>query len=122
MANYDGQVDANDKPGYGNKHGQIASPQGPCGYDIQPGGGRSQKGGEPDGPFGSHKQSSSVMPIVTRDSLGADPASRGGITTPMDTAPTLTGVSGKSDGTGPVSGGGAKISTPLGSPWGDSVG
>lgn len=121
MANYEGQVDGNDRPGYGNKHGAIASPQGPCGYDIQPGGGASVKGGETQGPFAQYKQSSSPLPIVGRDSLGANPTVQGGITTPMDTAPTIPGVRG-SDGTGPTSGNGAKISTPLGSPWGDSVG
>ena len=113
-------TDGDDVTGYGVKHGQIASPQGPCKYDITPGGGASKKGGEPDGPFGQYMQSPSVLPIVGRDSLGANPTTQGGITTPMDTAPTLPGVSGKSDGTGPT--GGAKISSPLGSPWGDSVG
>lgn len=128
MAKYEGQVDANDRGGYGNKHGQIASPQGPCGYEITPGGGGSQKGGEPKGPFGQHMQSSSVLPIVGRDSMSKSPqegfgnlGSGGGIVTPMDTSTTLPGVRG-SDGSGPTSGNGAKISSPFNSPWGDSVG
>lgn len=107
--------------GLGNKHGQIGSPLDPCGYDIQPGGGSSKKGGEPNGPFGQHMQSQSVLPIVGRDSLGANNQAGGGIVTPMDTAATIPGVRG-SDGSGKTSGGGAKISSPLGSPWGDMVG
>jgi hypothetical protein len=126
---YEGQVDGNDHAGYGVMHGQIASPQGPCGYEVQPGGGASQKGGEPNGPFGSHKQSNSPLPIATRDSLGGNPqqgfgnvGSGGGISTPMDTSTAMPGVTGNSSGTGPTSGGGAKISSPFVSPWGDSVG
>lgn len=126
---YEGQEDMNDRSGYGVMHGKIASPQGPCGYDVQAGGGASQKGGEPNGPFGQHKQSNSDLPIVTRDSMGGAPqqgfgnvGSSGGISTPMDTSKAeMPGVTGSS-GTGATSGGGSKISTPFSSPWGDMVG
>lgn len=115
--------------GLGNQHGGgIVGPLEKCPYEITPGGGASQKGGEPNGPFGQYKQSSSVLPIVGRDGMSGAPqqgfgnlGSGGGIQTPMDTSTALPGVRG-SDGTGPTSGGGAKISTPLGSPWGDMVG
>src|SRR5262245_41185029 len=114
--------------GLGTKHGPIGSPQEPCGYDITPGGGPSQKGGEPNGPFGQHMQSQSVLPIVGRDGLQGGPqegfgnlGSGGGISTPMDTSTAMPGVSGQSSGSGPTSGGGAKISSPFSSPWGDSV-
>jgi hypothetical protein len=114
--------------GRGTKHGGIASPQGPCPYEITPGGGNGQQGGEPDGPFGSHKQSSSPLPITTRDSLAGAPqqgfANLGGaqsrVKTPMDTAPTIPGVTGQSSGSGPT--GAGKISTPFTSPWGETVG
>lgn len=107
--------------GLGNKHGPIAGPLQPCPYDITPGGGASQKGGEPNGPFGQYMQSPSPLPIATRDSLTGNTSAGGGLVTPMDTSTTVPGVRG-GDGSGPISGGGAKISTPLGSPWGDSVG
>lgn len=107
--------------GLGNKHGQIGSPLDPCGYDITPGGGASKKGGETQGPFAQYQQSPSVLPIVGRDGLTANPSAGGGLVTPMDTAPTIPGVRG-GDGTGPTSGGGAKISSPFTSPFGDMVG
>jgi hypothetical protein len=126
---YDYAYGAGPGGGLGTMHGQIGSPQDPCGYDITPGGGASKKGGEPMGPFGQYMQSASPLPIVGRDSMGGAPqqgfgnvGSGGGIVTPMDNSRSaMPGVRG-SDGTGPVSGGGAKISSPLGSPWGDSVG
>jgi len=126
---YLGQTDLNDGPGYGPMHGQIATPQGPCKYSIEPNGGKSVKGGEPMGPFGSHKETPNQMMGVSRDSMGGAPqqgfgnvGSGGGISTPMDTSATMPGVTGQSSGTGPTSGGGAKISSPFSSPWGDSVG
>ena len=115
--------------GLGNMHGQIGSPQEQCPYEITPGGGASQKGGEPNGPFGQHMQSSSPLPITTRDSLAGAPqqgfgnlgGSQGKVSTPMDTAPTLPGVTGQSSGTGST--GDGKISTPMTTPWGkQSVG
>jgi hypothetical protein len=115
--------------GLGEKNGPISGPWGQAPYSIAPGDGASQKGGEPNGPFGQYKQSSSVLPIVGRDGMSASPqegfgnlGSGGGIVTPMDnSASAMPGVRG-SDGSGPTSGGGAKISTPMGSPWGDMVG
>jgi hypothetical protein len=116
-------------PGLGNMHGQIGSPQDPCPYSIEPGGGGGQKGGEPNGPFGQYNQSPSPLPITTRDSLAGAPqqgfgnlgGSQGRISTPMDTAPTIPGVSGQSSGSGPT--GDGKISTPMTTPWGkQSVG
>lgn len=116
--------------GLGNKHGQIASPQDPCPYSVEAGGGKSQKGGEPQGPFGQHLQSSSALPIVGRDGMQANMpegylnlgGATGRVMTPMDNPTSaMPGVSG-SDGTGPTSGGGAKISSPFNSPWGDMVG
>lgn len=122
MAKYEGQTNGNDKSGYGNMHGKIASPQGPCGYEVQPGGGPSEKGGETQGPFASYKESPSAMPIVGRDGLKANIQAGGSIVTPMDTSKSeMPGVRG-SDGTGSVSGGKAKISTPWSGPWGDMVG
>lgn len=106
--------------GLGNMHGQIGSPQDPCPYDITPNGGKSDKGGEPSGPFGAHKETANQMMGVDRDSMSATPTIQGGISTPMDTSTaSMPGVSGSS-GTGPT--GGAKISSPFSSPWGDSVG
>jgi hypothetical protein len=108
--------------GLGNQHGGgIVGPLEPCPYEISPGGGASQKGGERNGPFGGHMQSPSPIPIVARDSMTGNPSAGGGLVTPMDTAPTIPGVRG-GDGTGPVSGGGAKISSPWSGPWGDMVG
>lgn len=115
--------------GLGNMHGKIGSPLDPCGYDITPNAGGSGKGGEPNGPFGQYTQSSSPMTITTRDTTSASPqqgfgnlGSGGKIVTPMDTSTAMPGVSGQSSGSGPTSGGGAKISSPFSSPWGDSVG
>lgn len=115
--------------GLGNDHGGgIKGPLEICPYEVTPGGGASQKGGEPNGPFGQYMQSSSLLPITTRDSLAGAPqqgfanlgGSQGKVVTPMDTSTTLPGVSGQSSGSGPS--GGGKISTPFSSPWGDSVG
>lgn len=116
--------------GLGNMHGKIGSPQEPCPYDVQAGSGPSQKGGEPSGPFGQYLQSPSPLPIVGRDGMqaampegfGNTGGSIGRIQTPMDNPTSaMPGVTG-SDGSGPISGGGAKISSPFTSPWGDSVG
>lgn len=108
--------------GLGNNHGGgIVGPLEVCPYTITPGGGMSQKGGEPQGPFGQHLQSQSPLPIVGRDSLKANVSSGGGLVTPMDTAPTIPGLRG-SDGSGQINGGEAKISSPFVSPWGDMVG
>jgi hypothetical protein len=115
--------------GLGNKIGEIGSPQETPPYSIKADDGMSQKGGEPNGPFGQHMQSQSILPIVGRDSMNDSPqqgfgntGSGGGISTPMDTSKSeMPGVTGSS-GTGATSGGGAKISTPFTSPWGDMVG
>lgn len=116
--------------GMGTMHGQIASPLDPCGYDISPSGGGGVKGGEPSGPFGQYQQSSSVLPITVRDSLPGAPqegfanlgGAQGRFMTPMDNSKSaMPGVRG-SDGTGAISGGEAKISSPWVGPWGDSVG
>lgn len=114
-------------PGLGTMHGKIGSPQEPCGYEITPNGGGSQKGGEPNGPFGSHKETPNEMMGVARDSMSGAPqqgfgnlGSGGGISTPMDTSTAMPGLSGQSSGTGPT--GGAKISSPWAGPFGESVG
>lgn len=116
--------------GLGNRHGEIGSPLDDCGYSISPSDGNGTKGGEPSGPFGQFQQSTSVLPITVRDSLPGAPqegfanlgGSQGRFQTPMDNpSSAMPGVRG-SDGTGPVSGGGAKISSPFNSPWGDMVG
>lgn len=108
--------------GLGNAHGPIGSPLEPCPYDAQPNGGPSIKGGDPDGPFGKFKETPNLMEGVARDGLKASPTATGAIETPMSTSsaamPGLTG----SAGTGSTSGGGAKISSPFVSPWGDSAG
>lgn len=65
--------------------------------------GGGAKGGEPQGPFGSYKQSGSMLPIVTRDALTAPPQSTK-ITTPMDGTPSI-GISGGSPGMGGMDGG-----------------
>lgn len=116
--------------GLGNKIGPFGSPLEDPGYSIEPGGGPSQKRGEPNGPFGQHMQSNSPLPIATRDGLAGAPqegfgnlgGAQGRISTPMDTSTAMPGLTGNSSGTGPISGGGAKISGPFSSPFGDSVG
>ena len=108
--------------GLGERHGPFAGPWGACPYTITPNGGASMKGGEPNGPFGQYKETANDMMGVSRDSMQGAPGIQGGIATPMDTSKSeMPGVRG-SDGTGPVSGGGAKISSPWSGPWGDSVG
>lgn len=113
--------------GMGHKHGQIGSPLEPCKYSISASDGGGQKGGEPNGPFGGYTQSSSPLPITTRDSLAGAPqegfgnlGSGGRISTPMDTSTAMPGMRGSGAGTGST--GGGKISSPFSSPWGDSVG
>lgn len=116
--------------GLGNKLGPFGSPLEDPGYNLTAGGGKSQKGGEPNGSFGQHMQSPSALPIVGRDGMTANApggfantgGSIGGISTPMDTSTAMPGVGGQSSGSGPVSGGGAKISSPWTGPWGDMVG
>lgn len=112
--------------GLGNMHGKIGSPLDPVNNEIQPNGGNSQKGGESNGPFGAYKETPNLMMGVSRDSLGGAPqqgfgnlGSGGGISTPMDTSTFMPGVRG-SDGSGPA--GSGKIASPLGSPWGETVG
>lgn len=109
--------------GLGAKNGDITGPWDPSPFGQRsPNEGKSQKGGEPMGPFARFKESQCDMMIVTRDSMSAIPTIQGGISTPMDTARSeMPGVRG-SDGTGPVSGGGAKISSPWDGPFGDMVG
>lgn len=98
--------------GLGVKHGEIASPQGPCGYDAEPNGGKSLKGGDPTGRWAEHKETPNMMMGVSRDGLAANPSAGGDIITPMSTSKSeMPGLSGSS-GTGPT--GAAKIS----SPWG----
>jgi hypothetical protein len=95
-----------------HKHGEIQSPQGPCGYDAQPNGGPSLKGGDPTGRWAEHKETPNLMMGVARDGLKSSPDATGEIVTPMSTAksemPGLTG----SSGTGPT--GEGRISTPWG--------
>ena len=106
--------------GLGNMHGQIGSPQGPCPYDISANKTQSQLGGEPNGPFGQHMETPNEMMGVGRDSMNANLGVSGSIETPMTTSgAAMPGVTGSS-GTGAT--GGAKISSPFSSPWGDSVG
>lgn len=113
-------TDSDDVTGYGQKHGPFASPQAPCPYSVEPNGGRSKKGGEPNGPFGQHLETPNQMMGVGRDSMSANQSTQGGIATPMDTSKSeMPGVRGSS-GYGPT--GGGKITGPFVSPWGDSVG
>lgn len=101
-------------------HGQIASPLEPCGYEITANGGASQKGGEPNGPFGQHMETPNSMMGVGRDSMTGNLGVSGEISTPMDTAKAaMPGVTGSS-GTGQT--GDGKISTPWSGPFGQSVG
>lgn len=116
--------------GLGNDHGGgIKGPLEICPYEITPGGGPSEKGGERKGPFGQYTQSNSPLPIATRDGLPGAPqegfanlgGAQGRVVTPMDTSYTLPGVTGQSSGSGPT--GDGKISTPMTTPWGkQSVG
>lgn len=100
--------------GLGTKHGPIASPAEGTKWSVSPNSGGGAKGGEPQGPFGQHKQTSSILPIIGRDSLGENLGASGEIVTPMSTSgAAMPGVSG-SDGTGPT--GEGKIS----SPWSDT--
>ena len=103
-----GQTDNMDKPGLGEKHGQISSPMAPCGYDVTPTSGAGQKGGEPGYPT----QTGSEFPITTRDSFQANIGSNGAVESPMNQAGGIA-VSGSS-GTGPQIGGG--ISSPFTDP------
>lgn len=113
-------TDSDDVTGTGPMHGSISTPQGPCPYSIEPNGGKSMKGGEPNGPFGRYLETQNQMMGVGRDSLSANQSAQGGIATPMDTSKSeMPGVSGSS-GYGPT--GGGKIAGPFVSPWGDSVG
>lgn len=106
--------------GLGTMHGPIGSPQDACPYSVEPNGGRSLKGGEPNGPFGSHKETPNQMMGVARDSMSAQPTIQGEISTPMDTSKSeMPGISGAS---GYGQSGGGKIVGPFVSPWGDSVG
>src|SRR5262245_30666135 len=115
--------------GLGNMHGPIGSPMDPGAWHITPDEGMGQKVGEPNGSFGQHMQSKCLLPITTRDSLGGAPqqgfanlGSGGKLDTPMDTSTYMPGVTGESSGSGPISGGGAKISSPFTSPFGAMVG
>lgn len=100
--------------GLGTMHGSIASPAEACGYEVSPGSGGGAKGGEPQGPFGKHRQTESILPIIGRDSLGGNLGTGGDIATPMSTSgAAMPGLSG-SDGTGQT--GEGKIS----SPWSDT--
>lgn len=106
--------------GLGNQHGPIGSPLEPCPYDVTPNGGPSVKGGDPDGPFGRFKETPNLMEGVARDGLKASPTASGSIETPMSTSSaSMPGLTGNSSGTGPTSGGGAKISSPWSGPFGD---
>lgn len=100
-----GQTDNTDKAGLGEKHGSIASPQGPCGYEVTVGSGTGQKGGEPGYPT----QTGSEFPITTRDGFQANAGSGGAIESSMNQAGGIS-VSG-SMGTGSQVGGG--ISSPF---------
>lgn len=67
--------------------------------------GGAGKGGDPQGPFGAYKQSGSMLSIVTRDTIPTpSQGTQGGLTTPMDTSPSM-GITGGSPGMGGQSGG-----------------
>lgn len=100
-----GATDNNDKSGLGEKHGSIASPQGPCGYEVNASSGAGQKGGEPGYP----QATPSELPVTTRAAVQGNASSQGAIESSMNQAGRFA-VSGAS-GTGPKVGGG--ISSPF---------
>lgn len=98
--------------GLGTPHGKIMSPQGPCGYEADPNGGDSVKGGVDYPPFGSHKETQSIFGTVTFDGQKANQDATGDIVTPMSTSSAaMPGLSGSS-GTGP------KVEGGISTPWG----
>lgn len=108
--------------GLGTKLGQIAGPQEGMGYDISaaPGPG-IETGGVNIGPFGSYKESPTIMPTVSCVKIGENMGTDGALETPMSTSPAMVmGSGGASDGTGPSGTGG--ISSPFTSPFGEKVG
>jgi hypothetical protein len=107
--NNDGQLGRGDA-GLGHKHGQIGSPQSPCGYNAEPNGGPSQKGGDQTGRWGEWPETQNEMMGVARDGLAANPTASGDIVTPMSSSKSeMPGLKGSS-GTGPT--GAGKISSP----------
>lgn len=107
--------------GLGTKLGQIAGPQEGMGYDISaaPKGG-AEVGGLNIGPFGSYKESPTILPTVTGVTIGENMGTDGALETPMSTSTAMLMGSGASDGTGPSGTGG--ISSPFTSPFGEKVG
>lgn len=106
--------------GLGTKQGQIAGPNEGMGYDIKaaPGPG-IETGGCGIGPFGTYKESPTIMPTVSAVSVGENMGTDGGLETPMSTSPAMLMGSGGSSGSGSQSGG---IASPLQTPFGDRVG
>lgn len=124
-------IETNRGGGNFNNHGKVASPQGPCNYDIPASGAATtggDTGGEPKGKVGAHKQTpGTTVTVKTYDGLqpgpGTMPSGEQRLATPMDASlnGTSIGAPGNSSGTGPS--GGGKISSPWGSgPFGDSAG
>ena len=107
--------------GLGTKLGSIAGPQEGMGYDISaaPKGG-AEVGGLNIGPFGSYKESPTILPTVTGVTIGENMGTDGALETPMSTSTAMLMGSGASDGTGPSGTGG--ISSPFTSPFGEKVG
>lgn len=110
------------------KHGQIASPLQPCGYEIPSRGASSQAGavygGESKGKVGAHMQTPGTKVQMESysgqaPSPGTMPAGERRLATPMDA--TLlginTGTPGNASGTGAQ--GSGKISSPWSGPFGD---
>lgn len=67
--------------------------------------GGAGRGGDPQGPFAAYRQSGSVLPIVTRDTMPTpSQGTNGSLSTPMDSTPSI-GIAGNSPGMGGMDGG-----------------
>jgi len=111
--------DGQDQSGSGQKHGSIASPAGPCGYEITPNGGDDRTGGEDVSPFAQWRETPNTIMGVTKEEASYGTPStawkaNGVFSTPLDNT-TSIGASGKASGSGPKDGAG--ISSPFTPPW-----
>jgi hypothetical protein len=116
MKSANGMDDMHDTAGCGNDHGAgIKSPLQPCGYDIRGGQSDNQMVGDmaSPGPSSGPMPPTQFGPSIERTKKGGPP-----LDTPMN-GTTSIGATGNASGTGPQSGGGAKISSPWAGPFGD---
>lgn len=123
-------MDENKGGGTYIKHGQLASPQGPCGYEVPArGAGTQNEGGiNSQGTIGQYRETpNSSVEMAGRvtgnlPTQGKLPAGEQRLSTPMDASQngTSIGATGQASGTGPT--GAGKISSPWAGPFGDVAG